>query len=138
MTNAVKIEIIPASENAVIRGLQTARSSVITAGETAVEQSAEIIFERAQGTVPRSTGALASSGGVTVIAGERQIDGYISYGTSLKNPESGEPTSSYAADRHEIRNPDKPQSFKWLENALHDEAERAVDMLAYLIQNALR
>ena len=114
----VRITLNMASASTLINNFRRKNQSVKESVNSEMEQLVMSLFEEAQQKVPTVTGALAASSHVTI---QNDGDNYkrtIGYGTSVSNPKTGKATSSYAVDRHERYNPEKPESYKWLENTM--------------------
>lgn len=91
----------------------------------------EEAFKMALNRTPRRTGALAASARLTENNQGSVKQRIISYGDATVNPETGEQTEHYAVQVHEKFNPAAPESYKWLELALHEFGqERFVNGLA--------
>jgi len=107
------------------------------AASEGVQNVADFAFEMAQESAPVVSGALKSSGQVTNTDSGEVIRRTISYGTSLTNP-SGDPTSEYAVDRHEMYNPYKPEAYKWLERAVRSTGDDLfLEEVARLLRQAI-
>lgn len=98
--------------------LRQKKNLAISAGKSAVHETAEAVFTKSQIAIPRKTGALAASGKVAYEETSQVSGAIISYGDSSVNPNTGIPTSEYAVAKHE-----DPRNGKWLENAVLDCSE---------------
>ena len=109
----VTLQVDTASFSRVTAKLHQKKNFAISAGKSAVHDTAEAIFSAAQMNIPRKTGALAASGKIAYQDSTQTSSAIISYGDSTVNPNTGRPTSSYAVVKHE-----DPRNGKWLENAV--------------------
>ena len=95
------------------------------------------VFDSAQQRVPTVTGALAASGHISEHNTDDVLKRIIGYGTSLTNPVTGKTTESYAVEKHEIENPKNPDSYKWLERTMLDNADEFLQRMASAISGGL-
>lgn len=93
--------------------LRQKKNLAISAGKSAVHETANTIFTRSQLAIPRKTGALAASGKVVSQDTNQLAVSVIGYGDTSVNPQTGIPTADYAVTKHE-----DPRNGKWLENAV--------------------
>lgn len=114
----VRLQVDTASFSRVTGKLHQKKGLAISAGKSAVHQTAESIFANAQMTIPRKTGALAASGKVVHQDTSQAAVSVIGYGDSSTNPNTGVPTADYAVAKHE-----DPRNGKWLENAVLEATE---------------
>lgn len=105
--------------------LDNAESRIKASGQRGLRQAANIVFIEAQKFVPVRTGALRASGAVTAIdTGDYDVDEVvISYGNA-------------AVDYAEIKHED-PRNGHWLENAMVNKQEEALNVIASAIHGEL-
>lgn len=114
----VRLQADTAAMSQLAAKLRQKKNLTIWASKSAVHSTAETIFSKSQITIPRKTGALASSGKVAYQDTDQTSTAIIGYGDSSVNPITGIPTSDYAVAKHE-----DPRNGKWLENAVLDCSE---------------
>lgn len=112
--------------------LHQKKKFAISAGQSAVHETAEMIFSKSQLHIPRKTGALAASGKVVHQDANQSATAVIGYGDSSVNPITGIRTADYAVAKHE-----DPRNGKWLENAVLECSELYRDTLKDKISRAL-
>ena len=114
----ISCEVTPSSlsrfQSSLLMTVEKERAQAIAG----MDAAAAHVFDDAQKLVPRQTNALANSGHITSEDGEVLLRRIIGYGTSLRNPETGKPTSSYAVYKHETAKEGHMEGYKWLERAL--------------------
>lgn len=133
----VQIEISSSSIMSLSSNLRRKSQDVKVAVNTEMEILVSQLFAEAQQKAPVVTGALAASGHVTAHNKDNTIERTIGYGTSLANPITGKPTSSYAVSKHEMYNPDKPESYKWLENTMINNSDTFLQRMANAVTQGL-
>lgn len=133
----VQIEISSASIMSLSGNLRRKGQNVKVAVNTEMEILVGQLFAEAQQKAPVLTGALAASGHITTHNMDNVIERTIGYGTSLANPQTGKPTSSYAVSKHETYNPDKPESYKWLENTIINNSDTFLQRMANAVAQGL-
>lgn len=109
----VNFQVDTASFSRLTAKLRMKKNLAISAGKSAVHDTAEAIFTQSQIDIPRKTGALAASGKIAYQDTNQSSMAIIGYGDSSVNPKTGVPTSEYAVAKHE-----DPRNGKWLENAV--------------------
>ena len=133
----VRITLNMASASTLINNLRRKNQSVKESVNSEMEQLVMRLFEEAQQKVPTATGALASSGNVSMQNSGDVYQRTIGYGTSVTNPVTGKATSSYAVDKHEQYNPQKPESYKWLEKTLLSNTDTFLQCMANAVASGL-
>lgn len=126
----LNIRVDPASVNNVVSNMTQRSNNVVESGKCGLSAAADIIFQDAQAKIPRKTGALANSGKITYRHTKYTSTAVISYGDDTCNPQTNQPTKSYAVERHE-----SPREGKWLENAILGGAEVFLSQLTREISN---
>ncbi len=115
----------------VIRNLQTKEAEAITQAQEAVSQAAQEVLQETQDIMPVVTGSLRDSGKAKMAVEGQLVVGYIGFGDSSLNPNTGRATSTYAVEKHEAL-----VNGKWLENTLYNHAETFLDELAGALRKA--
>lgn len=133
----VRISLDSNSLYAVTQNLRNKTQEVRVEVNSEMEQLVMHLFEEAQQKVPTVTGALASSGNVSMQNSGDVYQRTIGYGTSVTNPVTGKATSSYAVDKHEQYNPQKPESYKWLEKTLLSNTDTFLQRMANAVASGL-
>lgn len=133
----IRLELSAGSVASTCANLRRKTQSVKEATNAEMELLVMQLFAEAQQKVPVVTGALASSGSVSVSNLDNVIQRTIGYGTSLANPVTGKPTSSYAVEKHETYNPQKPEAYKWLENAVRNNSDTFLQRIANAVISGL-
>lgn len=130
----MKVYVLPdtASFSRVTGKIHLKKNLAIYAGKQAVHETAAAIFAQSQLTIPRKTGALASSGKVVHRDTDKVATSIIGYGDSSVNPKTGLPTADYAVIKHE-----DPLNGKWLENAVLNSSDLYRNKLREKISGAL-
>lgn len=132
------IDLSPASVQSFVASLQGAAMRVTDASLSGMDSAASRLYERTQASVPRVTGALASSGKVSNQDSGSVLHRIIGYGDKTTNPRTGRATEDYAVRVHEIFHPAHPNSFKWLERTVQQYGSEAfIRELATAIRRAL-
>lgn len=111
----VRFQVDTASFSRLTAKLRMKKNLAISAGKSALHETAESVFNKSQLDIPRKTGALAASGKIVYQDANNTSTAIIGYGDSSVNPKTGIPTSEYAVVKHE-----DPRNGKWLENAMLD------------------
>lgn len=135
--NKLKFSLDTSSVKQVCSNLKASETRVKRAGNKAVKKSAKRIFQTAQLYVPVQTGALAASGKISNASAGNRIRNIISYGDSTVNTITGEATKDYAVDRHEIVNPAKPASYKWLERTVRNSSTIFMEELQLNLKDSI-
>lgn len=109
----------------VINNLHNKEAEAIAQAQDVVAEAASAVLTQTQEVMPVQTGALRDSGKTETKQEGTVIVGYVGFGDSSVNPQTGRTTASYAVERHE-----DPRNGKFLENTLYDAAETFVENLA--------
>lgn len=129
----ISISLNISSANTVVNNLYASNAQMLVAANRGIQQTAELILSKAKSALPVMTGALKSSGKISVKEALGQIVRVISFGDSTKGA-YGTPTSEYAIEIHELMMTKHPESYKFLELALLEYGQAFLDIL---IQNLM-
>lgn len=128
----IKLNIDQTSVSSVVNNLRIKEQEVLQAGRVGLHNAADIIFNKAQATIPFQTGALKASGKVTMHHSENSSEAIISYGDQTRNANTGKPTASYAVEKHE-----DPTGNKWLERTILNSTDIFNDVMQETIAKHL-
>lgn len=109
----------------VVKNLQNKEAQAVAQAQAVVSEAVTNVLLDSQERMPVKTGALRDSGKTEVKQEGYTIAGYVGFGDSSLNPDTGRTTASYAVEKHE-----DPENGKFLENAVYDAAESFVENLA--------
>ena len=127
----MRISVRVANTETVVRNLQKKEAEAIVQAQEAVAQASQEVLTDTQAIMPVVTGALRDSGKTAIEVEGQRIVGYIGFGDSSRNPNSGKTTASYAVEKHEAS-----ERGKWLENTVYDHADIFMEDLAKALQKA--
>ncbi|MFI3171103.1 MAG: hypothetical protein R3Y58_01840 [Eubacteriales bacterium] len=114
----IEMQIKPASVTQFKRNMKIKETAVITASRQGLDNLSDEIFNQAKSNAPRVTGATRSSGSQSTQDSYNTLRRTIGFGGGNTNPKTGLATSEYVTYVHELYNPKKPNSYKWLENTV--------------------